>query len=413
MRHRSSTCKWMLFFSILLLSAGCNKEHANLGSVPVIESPREGSVFFIGEAVRLRAEVEPGSDFNHMKIFLDDVFLYETNQQAFDTLLPAQLFSGGSHVLRVDVFDAVNGTTTGEVSFLFEEALKESKDTESFNDDQIDAWVLYGWSPADISADKDQSSIRSSTDHAVAITRKSFTESGSICFYVKNGNENMKFLVDGELKTKWFAKEDWGYYAYSVPEGNHIFRWECETEDTYLDHVTFIPGLEQHTPGEVYGGGTIFYLDSTGLHGLIAAFQDGKYDGNYEIPWGCYGLNILSGNRVQSNTNGEGNTWAIVQDCGLEKIAARYCFNLTTFHDDTIQDDWYLPAIMELNKLYLNRDMLEGLGGQYYWSSTSTTSSGARVISFMDGSHHGAHRNIPNITGPSTAAIYVRPIRKF
>ena len=142
----------MLFFSILLLSAGCNKEHANLGSVPVIESPREGSVFFIGEAVRLRAEVEPGSDFNHMEIFLDDVFLYETNQQAFDTLLQPHLFADGPHVLRVDVFDAVNGTTTGEVSFLFEEALKESKDTESFNDDQIDAWVLYGWSPADISA---------------------------------------------------------------------------------------------------------------------------------------------------------------------------------------------------------------------------------------------------------------------
>ena len=326
MRHRSSTCKWMLFFSILLLSAGCNKEHANLGSVPVIESPREGSVFFIGEAVRLRAEVEPGSDFNHMEIFLDDVFLYETNQQAFDTLLQPHLFADGSHVLRVDVFDAVNGTTTGEVSFLFEEALKESKDTESFNDDQIDAWVLYGWSPADISADKDQSSIRSSTDHAVAITRKSFMESGSISFYVKNGNENMKFLVDGELKTKWFAKEEWGYYAYTVPEGN---------------------------------------------------------------------------------------TWAIVQDCNLEQIAARYCFDFTTFHYDTLQDDWYLPAIMELNKLYLNRDMLEGLGGQYYWSSTSSSSSGARVINFIDGSHHGAHRNIPNVSGPVAAGIHVRPIRKF
>lgn len=59
-----------------------------------------------------------------------------------------------------------------------------------------------------------------------------------------------------------------------------------------------------------------------------------------------------SGN-VKFLVDGEGNTRAIVQDCDQKQIAARYCLDLITFDDDSIQDDWYLPALRELQHPYL------------------------------------------------------------
>ena len=248
---------------------------------------------------------------------------------------------------------------------------------------------------------------------SVAITRKHFDEPGCISFYVEGGDGNLEFVVDGKRKALWFGKEDWGEYAYSIPQGEHVFKWIANAEDTYLDNISFSEGEEKHTQGEYYGGGTIFWVDSTARHGLIAAREDGDYHGIYEIPWGCYGQAITTGNRAQSTDNGAANTLAIVNSCDMEQIAARYCHDFSVLEDGHKWDDWYLPAIDELLKLYKNRDKLEGLGGDYYWSSTSYSAQAASVISFEDGSHHGANRNIPNVPGPVAAGIRVRPIREF
>lgn len=390
----------------------CKDDQVIRPSEPEILLPREGSVYYRGESVRVHAETKPGVGFSHLEVYLDGTFMYESPGQETDSLIGYQLMPDGQHTLEVHAVNTYGNTSSATVSFRVENSLEVSDDIVSFQEDPVAGWAISSWSLSSPGKDDDKS-LYSSGDHAYALTQKEFDRAGSISFYVKSGSGNLKFLLDGELKAKWFGQEDWGYYAYSVPAGMHVFRWECETEGTYLDSVVFTPGKEQHTPGEMYGGGTIFFLDSTGLHGLIAAFQDGSYNGRPEIPWGCYGLNILSGNRAQSTTDGAGNTWAIVQDCDREQIAARYCYELITLHDDSIQDDWYLPALNELQSLYRNRTVLEGLGGEYYWSSTSFSSNAASVFNFLDGSHHGAHRNIPNVNGPVAAGIHVRAIRKF
>lgn len=406
-------CFSWFFVLFLLCSLGCSEDHSDKNPNPVVLSPPEGSIYYSGEALMLKAEIAYYPGFSHMEIFLDESFLFETDHQLVDTLLPAAEFSVGWHTIQLTALYNSSNISKSEVSFEFEHNQDEASDLESFSADQVDGWSLSGWSLATISADGDQGSLHSTTGQAVALTRKTFEEAGSLSFFVNKGSGKLEFFIDGEIKSKWFNKDDWGYYGYTVPAGTHVFRWTSDSADTYIDRVEFTPGIEQHSLGEVYGGGIIFHLDSTGLHGLIAAHQDGKYNGNPEIPWGCYGLDILTGNRAQSNTDGAGNTWAIINACDLEQIAARYCFDLITSQGESMQDDWYLPAINELNTLYKNRAMLDGLDGQYYWSSTSPSSNVARVQSFVDGSHHGAHRNIPNINGPSTAAIYVRPIRKF
>jgi hypothetical protein len=245
------------------------------------------------------------------------------------------------------------------------------------------------------------------------MTRKVFSKPGSIRFQVINGTDRLEFYVDGLLKARWFGMNDWAEYVYTLEAGDHILKWIATGDQVGIDEVCFDSGFTQHSPGEYVGGGIVFYVDSSLEHGLIAAFEDGTYDGHREIPWGCNGLQLTSGNRASSNSDGERNTLAIIRDCDWEQTAARYCHNLEVGDGLDIYDDWYLPALDELDLLYKHREIVGNLDGQYYWSSTSQTTFGARVINFYDGSHHGANRNIPKVAGPVSAGIFVRPIRKF
>jgi hypothetical protein len=206
---------------------------------------------------------------------------------------------------------------------------------------------------------------------------------------------------------------DWADYFYTLDAGDHILRWVASGSQASIDEVGFEPGITKHSPGEYYGGGIVFHVDSSLEHGLIAAFEDGTYDGHREIPWGCHGLQLSSGNRATSKSNGMLNTLAIVKDCDWEETAARYCHNLEIEAGSITFDDWYLPALNELDLLYKHREIVGNLDGEYYWSSTTQSTIGARVINFYDGSHHGANRNIPKVAGPVSAMIFVRPIRKF
>lgn len=400
----------VIFF---LLLVGCKKEISNERNIPEILLPRDGSLIITGESIRILVEVNPDPGFRLMEIFLDDAPIHETADESVDIFASSLSLTQGIHILKVLAYDAAGGAEESSVSFQLEELQTESGDTTSFGALPASGWTFSAWNPNTSSANDDQFSIFSASDNAVALTRKTFEEAGSISFYIKEGSGVLEFRVDGKLKAKWFWKDDWGRYAYSVPAGRHVFRWESKAEGTFMDHVVFSPGLEQHTPGEIYGGGTIFYLDATGLHGLIAAPEDGTYKGRPEIPWGCHGLKITSGTKARSYEDGQGNTWAIQKDCKLENIAARYCYDYISNEDSSVWDDWYLPALYELRKLYNNRAVLDGLGGQYYWSSTSFSTNAASVIDFSDGGHHGAHRNIPNVSGPVEAGIHVRPIRKF
>ena len=404
----------MLFFMTLLIPvAACRVEQSEVQYLPEIISPREGAYFFPGEAVRVEVDIEPGAGYDYLEVYIDEAFLFETDPVTIDTLIRNRDFQVGHHVLKVKSIDVYGNVNEASVGFQVTFSLVEPEDEVTFNEGQSDAWFLSNWSVDPSTGYDDSHSLHSSSGDATAIVRKQFNESGSIGFHVMNGKENLEFLVDGEVKARWFGKDEWGYYAYSIPKGDHVFKWFSITGETYIDKIEFTTGTEQHTPGELYGGGTIYYLDSTGLHGLIAARTDGVYGNDYEIPWGCYGLQITTGNRATSKSDGEGNTLAIVSDCNLDHIAARYCYDLSISEDTITWDDWYLPAVDELFILYKNRDKLKGLRGQYYWSSTSYSATAASVINFSDGKHHGANRNIPHINGPSAVVIYVRAVRKF
>ena len=126
----------------------------------------------------------------------------------------------------------------------------------------------------------------------------------------------------------------------------------------------------QHTIGESYGGGTVFYVDSTGLHGLIAETQDqgkGSWDKASELI------------RDISNHSETGKAFT----------------------------DWRLPDMDELNELFNNRAVIGGFEKDMYWSSSIKETGMNRYWGqrFVVGGQKGY--------GPKIARARVRAIRSF
>ena len=160
---------------------------------------------------------------------------------------------------------------------------------------------------------------------------------------------------------------------------------------------------ERHYPGDMLGGGIVFYVDHTGENGLLASTKDiaknSAWSTQKELLTDC-----------ESFSNGMQNTASIVQQMGEGEYAAYLC--------DTLlyngQNDWYLPSIDELSILFdaryqVNRALgidsdeeTEGLYSEQYWSSTQINSDSAYL--FYQGIVEADQKD---------AAAAVRPIRPF
>lgn len=148
--------------------------------------------------------------------------------------------------------------------------------------------------------------------------------------------------------------------------------------------------------GQEYGGGLIFYIDNSGKHGLIAYyFNPGR------VPWGCEGDGYIGADQFDIG-GGLQNTQAICNGCSESGIAARLCSDMVFGS----YDDWYLPSVEELRKMYINLH-LQGKGNfnnWYYWSSTEHSSGYAYRISFGNGFQYYLSKS---------SEIDYRPIRAF
>jgi hypothetical protein len=115
--------------------------------------------------------------------------------------------------------------------------------------------------------------------------------------------------------------------------------------------------------GQVYQGGKIVYIDSTGLHGLISATTDISSG----ILW--HGSNSgLTGATGSAIGTGLSNTNAIVALYGSEVNAASICYN----YSGGGYTDWFLPSQGELSVMCNNSNLIGGFAGPYvfYWTST-------------------------------------------
>jgi len=187
-----------------------------------------------------------------------------------------------------------------------------------------------------------------------------------------------RFTIDGS---------DTGSFTCSIRElivsANYYLRSYATNSvgTAYGNQVTFTAPL---AVGNIFGGGTVFYLDSLGQYGLVCAPSD---QGNFEWGWGT----DIVGTSDTIGT-GQANTNLILAGCSTRPIAASVC-------DDLVLNgysDWYLPSRDELQLMYSNLHV-QGIGGfnnepywpnSYYWSSSQGYPSAAWILSF-DGGYVG------------------------
>lgn len=164
-----------------------------------------------------------------------------------------------------------------------------------------------------------------------------------------------------------------------------LFSVSCKkktTEPTVTTPVTHV--------GETYAGGTVFYLEEGGQHGLVISGDLGT------AKWSLNTSQTAS----TSTSMGSGlqNTQNIVAAVGSGTYAAKICSDYTGGG----YSDWYLPSSDEL---WQAGQSAGGMTANGYWSSSQATETDKawRLIS----------ANGNRIIEVKTASNGVRAIRKF
>lgn len=140
-------------------------------------------------------------------------------------------------------------------------------------------------------------------------------------------------------------------------------------------------GAGTYSIGQYFEGGIIFYVDSTGQHGLIAATSDQST-----------GLQWYNGSNTTTNATRDGigagmyNTQLIISSQGA--TTTNYAAGVCAAYQGGGYGDWYLPSKYELNLLYLQYGAVGGfILINSYWSSTENSSGSAWDDFFLaDGS---------------------------
>jgi hypothetical protein len=158
--------------------------------------------------------------------------------------------------------------------------------------------------------------------------------------------------------------------------------------------------------GESYKGGVIAYylepndpgFDLAVRHGIIAAPTD---QSTGEV-WNN-GVNLTTNATSKLLGQGVKNTDLIIAAQGNGTYAAKICADLSLGGFN----DWYLPTLDELGKLYLNRNSIGGFNAaKGYWSSSESNTDKAWVQFFLS---TGNSKSNPD----KNSMYHVRAVRAF
>jgi hypothetical protein len=187
--------------------------------------------------------------------------------------------------------------------------------------------------------------------------------------------------------------------TYAIGEGLALN--EGEIKSTLIHHL-----------GEAYQGGLIFFVDETGLHGLIAAREDASPGLSWQNGEGGEKIVNAQGNGLFA---GESNTRLIIAQQTIDYqqgnfaalAAATYTSEPSCTMEALCYGGWSLPSLYELALMHRNL-ALQGLGGfakAVYWSSTEAGITEAWAFDFKTGETIRSDKAMDSLR--------IRPIRAF
>ncbi len=201
-----------------------------------------------------------------------------------------------------------------------------------------------------------------------------------------------------------------------------------ETARALAAEATASSAAPVHRVGDSYQGGTIFWVEPDGQHGLIAAKTDQAYgvlwlDSNYPY----FAVTGAAGNGLYA---GRANTILIVSQqntlitvnalSSIVNSAAQVAVAYSRLADgtgctfgstQTCYSDWYLPSLYELqllNRVTPGASTITNMNYQYYWSSTESEqipTTNAYVADFLSGG--------PSDHSKASVSVATRVIRAF
>ena len=179
---------------------------------------------------------------------------------------------------------------------------------------------------------------------------------------------------------------------------------------TLLSMTAFVQSSDAqptYTIGQSAQGGIVFYVDPSGLHGLVVADNDQSHG----IQW-KNGVDKSTGATADGTGAGLQNSMQIFDQQYNDNIAgdfaAKLCLDLVKDIDGQIYEDWYLPSKHEL-KLMSDNLYLAGIGrfseDHSYWSSSEYDNNNAYVFFFLEEFSYKVTK--------SSSTVYVRAVRAF
>ncbi|MCP9290840.1 DUF1566 domain-containing protein [Gracilimonas sediminicola] len=235
-------------------------------------------------------------------------------------------------------------------------------------------------------------SVDSLPDETNNIEFADATDMEGLVYYNKEKNEGIISNVIYELSpgTEYF---------YRIKA---LFKQYGDSFEKYSESKKF------NTEDQLYEQGGIVFYDkgeySDGWRYLVAAppnWYNGEIDPKAE--WGCN--SVLIG--TYSGENGLENTQAINNaECDDSKNG-KPAYKLALELELNGFDDWYLPSIRELRKLYQfkNGGLVGGLDNETYWSSNEHAVDSLRAVIMISWGDED--------TDSKTDEHRVRPIRRY
>tara|TARA_B100001093_G_scaffold178302_1_gene170938 strand:+ start:92 stop:829 length:738 start_codon:yes stop_codon:yes gene_type:complete len=156
--------------------------------------------------------------------------------------------------------------------------------------------------------------------------------------------------------------------------------------------------------GDSIGGGIVFYVNNSNVHGLLCGSED---LGSFE--WGCYNQYVIGADGTSVGSGFQNSLYVVNDSCSSyfneNPTAAEKCLDYEYFGNS----DWYLPSQQELLTMYSNigqgsEGNIGNFANSFYWSSSQSDSSSAFAVYFNDGVIVPDYKNSEN---------RVRPIRAF